>query len=36
MLRERKAFYTIVYAPVLWLEEKFGMAHTSAAGLESA
>lgn len=28
-----KAFYTICYAPVLWLEEKFGMAHTSAAGL---
>ena len=28
-----KAFYTIVYAPVLWLEQKFGMAHTSAAGL---
>lgn len=28
-----KAFYTIFYAPVYWLEEKFGMAHTSAAGL---
>lgn len=28
-----KPFYSIVYAPVLWLEETFGMAHTSAAGL---
>lgn len=28
-----KAFYSIVYFPVYWLEEKFGMAYTSAAGI---
>lgn len=28
-----KAFYSIVYFPVYWLEERFGMAYTSAAGI---
>lgn len=28
-----KFFYSVLYAPVKWLENKYDMAHTSAAGI---